>query len=281
MIASGALEDVRARDPVERLLEDSWRSRSRRASRLELIVEGGAAALFLASAVPLAVPSLVGGEVRLDLALLLVGLYAVSLTVEFPIGAGYVVPSYLVLVPMLLLLPPEAVPLLVAISLVLGTVAQCIAHRAAPRQILSAIPNAWHALGPAVVLSIAGSVHGAEGAVIYTVAFLAGCLVDLLTSTLRESLALSVALRVQLRVIVQVWLVDACLAPIGLLAVDAARDNAALLLLLLPLMGLLVLANRDRSARIAEAQRRLDVVAHQRTRLQSAVYRLGDATSSP
>lgn len=88
MIASGALEDVRARDPVERLLEDSWRSRSRRASRLELIVEGGAAALFLAIAVPLAVPSLVGGEVRLDLALLLVGLYAVSLTVEFPIGAG-------------------------------------------------------------------------------------------------------------------------------------------------------------------------------------------------
>ena len=277
MIDGIAFDELRARDPVERLLEDSWSSRSRRASRLELIVEGGAAALFLAVALPLAIPALASGDVRPDLALLLVGLYAVSLTVEFPIGAGYVVPSYLVLVPMLLLLPPEVVPLLVAISLLVGSAAQWIAHRAASRQILFAIPDAWHALGPAIVLSLAGTVHGAEAAFIYTVAFLAGCLIDLVTSTLRESLALGVAPRVQLRVIALVWLVDACLAPIGLLAADAAHDNAAVLLLLLPLMGLLVVADRDRNARIAEAQRRLDVVARQRTRLQAAVYRLGDA----
>jgi hypothetical protein len=59
---SRALEDVRASDPVERLLEDSWEARSRAASRRELIVEGGAGALFLAVAVPLAVPAVARGQ---------------------------------------------------------------------------------------------------------------------------------------------------------------------------------------------------------------------------
>ena len=74
-----------------------------------------------------------------------------------------------------------------------------------------------------------------------------------------------------------VWLVDACLAPLGLLVADAASDKPAMLLLLLPLIALLMVADRDRSARIGEAQHRLDVVARERTRLQSAVSRLGDA----
>jgi hypothetical protein len=110
-VDAGSIEDLRARDPVERLLEDSWESRSRRASRRELIVETTAAALFLAVAVPMAAPALAEGRVPLGLALLLVALYAmVSRTIKFPIGAGYVVPSYLVLVPMLVLLPPGVVP---------------------------------------------------------------------------------------------------------------------------------------------------------------------------
>jgi HD domain len=117
-MADGALEDVRAVDPVERLLEDSWDSRSQRADRCEVVVEMATAVLFLAIAVPLAIPALLGGKLPIGFTLLLVALYAVvSRTVKFPIGAGYVVPSYLVLVPMLLLLPPSAVPLLTAAGL--------------------------------------------------------------------------------------------------------------------------------------------------------------------
>ena len=156
----GALEDVRASDPVERLLEDSWESRSDKATRRELIVEGAASVMFLAVAVPLAVPALTGGHVRPGVALLLVGLYAVvSRMVRFPIGAGYVVPSYLVLVPMLLLLPPMSVPLLAAVGLLLGTLARWIARPCNVRSsFVFAVPDAWHALGPAAVLSLAG--HG-------------------------------------------------------------------------------------------------------------------------
>jgi hypothetical protein len=78
-------------------------------------------------------------------------------------------------------------------------------------------------------------------------------------------------------VIAVVWLFDACVAPLGLLVAEATREHSAAILLLAPLVGLLVVADRDRNARIAEGQRRLGLVAHERTRLQSAVQRLGDA----
>jgi len=272
------LHDVHASNPVDRLLEDSWDSRTRRASRRELVAESGAAAAFLALAVPLAVHGLIHSHADPALAALLVALYAVvSRGVKFPIGAGYVVPSYLVLVPMLLLLPPLAVPLLAAAGLALGTAARWLARRASAQELLFAIPDASHAFGPAIVLALAPPVAGAGRAGVYVGAFLAGCLIDLGTSTLRESLTLGIAPKLQVRVIAAVWVVDACIAPLGLLIAHAARQEPGRLLLLLPLSGLLMVVDRERNTRIVEAQHRLDVVARQRSRLQSAVFRLGDA----
>ena len=104
--------------------------------------------------------------------------------IKFPIGAGYVVPSYLVLVPMLLLLPPGIVPLLTATGLVLGTLVQVAAKRVGPERVLFSIPDAWHALGPALVLVLAGPLHGGiPVASVYIAAFLAGCLFDLVSAT--------------------------------------------------------------------------------------------------
>jgi diguanylate cyclase (GGDEF)-like protein len=271
-------DDVRASDPVERLLEDSWEARSEQATRRELIVEGAGSALFLAVALPLALPALRSGHVHVGTALLLVALYAVvSRMIRFPLGAGYVVPSYLVLVPMLLLLPPLSVPLLAAAGLLLGTFVRWLTGRSSRQQLLFALPDAWHVLGPAAVLALAGGVHGTTEGFVYVAALLAGCVVDLMTSTLREVAAAGVAPRIQLRVIAIVWLIDACLAPLGLLLAYEGRDDPLLLVLILPLTVLLAVADRERTNRIEEAQRRLGVVARERARLQSAVSRLGDA----
>jgi diguanylate cyclase (GGDEF)-like protein len=274
-----ALDDVRSADPVERLLEDSWAARGRRLNRRELAVESVAAALFLGCAIPLALGALASHQLDPLLAVALVGLYALaSRLIKFPIGAGYVVPSYLVLVPMLLLLPPGVVPLLAAAGLVVGTLGQVASSRVGPERVLFSIPDAWHALGPALVLVLAGPLHGGVHLVlVYVAAFLAGCVLDLLSATLREAAAMGIASRVQIRVIALVWLIDACIAPLGILVALTARQNPPEVLLILPLIGVLVLLCRDRSARIAQAQRRLDLVAHQRTRLQAAVRRLGDA----
>jgi diguanylate cyclase (GGDEF)-like protein len=284
-----ALEDVRSADPVERLLEDSWKARGRRYSGRELAAETVASLAFLGCAIPMALAAIANHHIDWGLVAMLAGLYALaSRMIKFPIGAGYVVPSYLVLVPMLLLLAPGIVPLVAACGLVLGTLGQVLGSRVGANRtgasrmgferVLFAIPDAWHAVGPALVLTIAGPLHGgAHEVVVYAVAFAAGCLLDLLSATLREAAAMGIASRVQFRVIALVWLIDASIAPLGLLVAHAARNDPAQVLLILPLNGVLLLLSRDRSARIEQAQRRLDLVAHQRTRLQAAVQRLGDA----
>jgi diguanylate cyclase (GGDEF)-like protein len=278
-VADPLAEDARSSNPVERLLEESWEERSRGPNARKLVVESAATGLFLAVAVPWALPSLRAGHVPVGLATLLVVLYAlVAETVRLPLGRGYVVPSYLMLVPMLLLLPASVVPLFAAGALLAGSLVRRAIQRSSLQWLVSSIPDAWHALGPALVLTVAGPTHGAIPTVlIYLGALLAGCLLDLVVSTVRESVALAVAAPVQIRVVRAVWLIDACVAPLGVLLAIAARESAALLLIVLPLIALLGILDRDRSARIAEAQRRFALVVRERKRLQAAVRRLGAA----
>ena len=274
------LEDLRSTRPVERLLEDSWRTRTRRISRREFLVESATSSLFLAIAVPLAVTTQGSSHIDPLLAAMLVVLYAfASCIVRFPIGAGYVVPSYMVLVPMLLLLPPGTVPLLTALGLMLGTLSRAFARQTERERVFFAISDAWHTLGPAAVLVAAGPFHGTLQLppLVYLGAFLAGCLVDLASATVRESAILGIRSHVQIRVIGLVWLIDACIAPLGLLVAYAAHRHHAAVLLLIPFSGLMWFVSRDRTERIAQAQRRLDLIARERGRLQTAVRRLGDA----
>ncbi|HEY1711894.1 MAG TPA: diguanylate cyclase [Solirubrobacteraceae bacterium] len=263
---------------TERLLETSWEGRERRASERELVVEASAAALFVVAA---AVLLLVGGVagLRPQVAVLLVVIYAVVGRIEFPVGAGYVVPTQLILVPMLLMLPPAIVPVAVAVGLVSGTAAEYALGRVPPRRILSALPDAWHAIGPAIVLLVAGSPRiGLHQLPLLAAAFAAGCVVDLAGSMVRMRLAGVVPdLKLQIRVIGLVWAVDASLAPLGFLAATTARQGFVAILFAVPLVFLLWLLARDRSQRIEQAHRRLKLVEHERARLQIAVRRLGDA----
>jgi diguanylate cyclase (GGDEF)-like protein len=276
------VEDARSAGAVERLLEDSWDARERRMGHREQLVEASSALLYLAIAVPLAVVALGSHAVDWQLAATLLVMHAVcSRFVSFPLGAGYVVPSYLVLVPMLLLLPVGAVPLLVAVSMALGMAAEVAVHRSQPQRILLSVSDSWHALGPAVVLLAAGHVQGdTELAVVYIGAFLAGCLVDLVSATVREAAISGVDSRVQLRVVAVVWLIDGSIAPLGLLVAQAAQHKPANVLLIIPLYAVLVLMSRERTARIEQAQQRLDLVRRERRRLQTAVRRLGDALAA-
>ncbi len=101
--------------PLARLLEERWDGRGDAPNQRELGAEVGAAVLLVAAAAGLA---LAGAEDHLPSLWLtagLVGLYAIfSCAITIPIGSGSAVPSWLVLVPMLLLLPPALVPALAA-----------------------------------------------------------------------------------------------------------------------------------------------------------------------
>ncbi|MGA8340080.1 MAG: HD domain-containing phosphohydrolase [Solirubrobacteraceae bacterium] len=277
-------EDV-TQSATEQLLERSWGRRERRASQRELVVDAVAAALFVAVAAALL---LAAGGTRphagqagpfSGTAVLLVAVYALVGRIEFAVGAGYVVPTQLILVPMLLVLPPAAVPAAVGAGMVLGNTVDWTFGRVPPRRVLSAVPDAWHAVGPAVVLLLAGSPTIGVGQLpLLALAIAAGCLLDLTCSLARMRLTGVVPeLDVQIRVIALVWTVDLCLAPLGFLAAIATRERPAAILLVLPLVFLLWLLARDRKQRIDKAHQRLKLVEQERVRLQSAVRRLGDA----
>jgi len=270
---------------TEQLLERSWERRERRASQRELLVDAVAAVLFIAVAGALLLTAGVthprAGEFGpfTGTAVLLIAVYALVGRIEFPVGAGYVVPTQLILVPMLLVLPPAAVPLAVGAGMVLGNTVDWAFGRVPPRRVLSAVPDAWHAVGPAVVLLLAGSpLIGVDQLPLLALAIAAGCLLDLTCSLARMRLAGVVPeLDLHIRVIAVVWAVDLCLAPLGFLAAISTRRHPAAIVLVLPLVFLLWLLARDRTQRIDKAHQRLKLVEQERVRLQSAVRRLGDA----
>jgi diguanylate cyclase (GGDEF)-like protein len=274
-MVSLALDDIHG--SADALLEGSKELRSRRASRRELFAEGASGALFLAASGALLAAGGAGSVVPGRVALL-VGLYALFSRIRFPVGAGYVFPTQLVLVPMLLLLPPASVPLLVAAGLLLAAAVGWAQKRTQPERMLFAVSDAWHALGPAVVLvtAAAAGVSITEPWVL-VLAFLASCLVDIVSGLLREAAALGIAPRMQIVAAARACVADACLAPLGLLAAHAARQSFAEVLSVLPLGALLLLLARDRNAHIDQAHRRLELVRRERGRLQSAVRRMGDA----
>jgi diguanylate cyclase (GGDEF)-like protein len=268
-------------NPAERPAERAH-MHARRAGRRELLFAGAVGVVFLCAAVPMAVAGLAERSLDVPLAALLVGLYALaSRAVEFPLGAGYVVPSYVVLVPMLLLLPPGSAPLFAAAGLVIGGLAMTLARRERLDGVLLSVPDAWPTLGPAAVLLLAGAPHGTTAtAAVYATAFLAGCLLDVVCACIRERVARSVASTLQRRVVGFVWLIDGCFAPVGLMLAHAMRTAPATCLAVLPLGGLMAIAARDRERHIAQAHARLELLGRERARLQSAVSRLGDALAA-
>jgi hypothetical protein len=212
------------------------------------------------------------GALPLATAVLLVALYALVARIEFPVGAGHAVPTQLVLAPMLLLLPPGAVPLAVALGLLAATTIDWRQGRVPARRLIGAMPDAWHAIGPALVLVAAGP----EPAPLVLAAAFAACCATDLASTLARMAVMRMLPRVTALVGVMstVWAVDACLAPVGF---TAGAHGLSAVAIVVPLAALLELLARDRRRRIEQAHARLQLVEHERERLQSAVRRLGDA----
>jgi HD-GYP domain-containing protein (c-di-GMP phosphodiesterase class II) len=240
---------------VEQLVEAGRPRRGRPFARRERTAQFAVAAAFLLVAVPMAavLPSDRSWSVGQAVALVLA--YAVTSRIEFnELGAGYTVPTELVLVPMLLLLPAEVVPLLVAAGFLLGKLPDFITGRTHPERAVLALGDAWHAVGPALVISLAaaGTPTWTDWP-IYLAALGAQFAGDAGASAAREWLAHGVAPRLQLRSLAWVYAIDALLAPIGLLAAFASTEQPYAFLLVLPLVGLLAVFSAEREVRLQHA----------------------------
>jgi HD-GYP domain-containing protein (c-di-GMP phosphodiesterase class II) len=242
-------------DPyVEQLLDDASERPSAPLGARELRTNLALGALLLAAVVALA---LLAPSERVLSPLGAIGLiaaYAIAQQILFDVGAGYTVPSQLVLMPMLLLAPPALVPVLVAAGLLAGRLPRYLRRETHPSRLAFVLPDTWHALGPAVVMAVLAPAYPGLGAwPVLALALVAQVIFDAGTGVLRDWIVDGVPPQLALRLLGWVFAVDVALAPVGVLAGVAGQRQPLAIAAVLPLMGLLVLFARERRAHIDKA----------------------------
>ena len=134
--------------------------------------------------------------------------------------------------------------------------------------------NAWHAVGPGLVLALAGEGPPSLSSwPLYTAALLAQFAVDFAVSTVREWIVLGLPPAMHVRAMASVYLIDAGLAPVGLAVAFAAADSPCGVVLALPLIVLLAFFSRDRRVRI-------DSELELRDAYRGTVFLLGDVVEA-
>src|SRR4051794_10496605 len=142
---------------TERLLNESLERRSQRLKTTERRTELGFALAALIAAVALAVLCTPERAFSLPLAIAFVLAYAVVHRVEFTLGDGNIVPTQVIAVPMLLLLPTPYVPLLVGLGSVLAVTTYVLRSGRSPQRVLLAFNDAAFVLAPAATLVALGA----------------------------------------------------------------------------------------------------------------------------
>jgi anti-anti-sigma regulatory factor len=266
-------------DPAADALPYERDTAGRRLSARERRVETASSVLFVVVAVGM-LTAADGWDEPLS-ALLLTLTYALVDRVSFQLGPGEVPPTQLVFVPMLFLLPPEAVPALVAAAALLGAAPEIVLGRAHPERALLALGSCWYAVGPAVVFALADPGSPSWGDIgIYALALAAQFAVDFVASTLRERLGSDISVREMAPVLGVVYLVDAMLSPIGFMAVLASENYSYAYLLAVPSGGLLALIAYERRRRIVNELALGRAYRRSTEELRRARLRVGEAVAS-
>jgi HD-GYP domain-containing protein (c-di-GMP phosphodiesterase class II) len=213
---------------------------------VERLLGGG----FLIIAVALAWGAEAGGASWLAISGAMLA-YAVAGRVEFDVAGGFVAPTQLAFVPLLVVTPAHYVPLAVGLALVLARVPDLVRGRSSPARLWIALSNGWVSLGAAFTLIVVGAHDGAEAGVgLLLVALLAQVVVDVLMSALREAALRGPNLVQQLRELREVVVIDAALTPVGLAVGLYAVDHAWSPFALVPLLGVLGVFGRERRERV-------------------------------
>jgi hypothetical protein len=128
-----------------------------RADGRERNVEAGMAIAFLVVALGMALAISSPRSLDPQTLFFLVAAYVIACRAKFDIADGYTVPTELVLVPMLFLLPTPVVPLVVSISWALGRLIDYATGNTNVARAFHVFGDCWHAVGPALVLILAGA----------------------------------------------------------------------------------------------------------------------------
>ena len=172
--------------------------------------------------------------------------------VQFEVGSGVAVPTQLVFIPMLFLAAPAAVPVLVALGLALSTLPEQLRGRHHPGRLGLHIVSASYAVGPVLVLWLAGDPRAALD--LKTLALVLTMLVAQSAFDFAGWVALGYSPWNQARALLAAWRVDLVLTPLGLALAAAGRGHMYAAMLGLPLVWLLGDFAREHTARIDQKE---------------------------
>jgi putative nucleotidyltransferase with HDIG domain len=251
-VATAAGTTSVALDPdAQRVIEEQRARRRTRLATRDRATTVASLGLFLAVAGSLALllPSQRSPS-AVTVALLLAA-YAIAFRLDFEVGSGSAVPTQLILVPMLFVLPVGMVPLAVAAGILLGSVLDYARGTIQLGRVFVRLSDSWYAVGPALVLGLAGESNpDLRHWPVYVAALGAQFALDYGSTVIRQWATLGVAPRLHLRTMGSVYVIDAGLAPIGLAVAFASTSSPAGVLLALPLIALLAVFARERRVRI-------------------------------
>ena len=229
-------------------------------SRLRLPLGGGERVIsalmggtFLVTAIAMAATGSNQRSPGVGVVVALILAFAALTNVDFEIGAGMAIPTQLVFVPMLFLLPLGWVPLAVAAGYLVSLcvdVVRGVRHR---ERVLPLLGSCWYVIPPVAVLLVWG-----DGAPrwdhwpVYIAALGAQFGADLASTLIRERRALDLSLRRLIPFAAYAHTVDLALSPSGLLAAFASMRMRYAFVLVLPLGGVLEIFARDRERRIRQ-----------------------------
>ncbi len=214
------------------------------------LLAGGAYALAAA-----ALPLLAGvHRFSAPTAALYVLAIAIAGNVVFDVGSGFTVPTQAVFVPMLFALPASIVPALVPLALALGMAPQVARRDVSVGWLLTALANSWFALGPALVLVLAGDHDPTARPLLLIAALAAQFAFDFAGSVARERLYRGPGIRELLAEYRSVYAIDLALSTLGLAVAYATivAHSQLALLLIAPLFAMLRFFSHERHARLAQ-----------------------------
>jgi len=186
--------------------------------------------------------------------LALIVAYAFASQARFEVGTGLFLPTGLIFVPMLFLLPLGWVPAAICAGLLLGSSTDLL-RRGLPLERILIVPlNSWYSIGPVLVLAVAGERDPSlSDWPIYVAALAAQCAVDYAIQAPHQRFVNGLPFSLMARYMSWAFLVEAALAPVGLLVALVAVDHPVALTFVLPLIGLLFVFARERQVRIDHA----------------------------
>ena len=262
--------DSYATPTAERLLRSAHARRTvEDKARPRLNSEMGAAALVALGALALATQAHWARPLTGSALVVSVVAYLIARHIRFPVGSAWTMPTQLVFVPMLFVLPTPLVPVIVAGCSVLDLWPEVIGGRLTTTRLAGRIADCFYSLVPATVLVLgAGQSFSWDRWPLLVLAFGAQLVFDAAFGLARTWWADRVLPSDQPQML---WLyfTDACFSCAGLTIAAAAVPRPGLILMTLPLFVLL-------SIFAGERQRRLDRTLELSSAYAGAAKLLGD-----